>query len=126
MNKRRNILLGICAVLIIGAAGAYVVRSQTATVPLGATHSIVLREAGFDPAMITIKKGDVVEFSTARDYYFWPASDQHPTHSEYAAFDPKRPIPKDEVWSFQFTKSGTWEYHDHLNSTLQGTIHVVE
>lgn len=93
----------------------------------GGTHySVVLSKGGFQPQVITIKKGDTVTFSTDLGIQYWPASNQHPIHADYPAFDPKRPINPGEEWSFTFDRVGTWSYHDHLNSPVRGTIIVTE
>jgi hypothetical protein len=55
---------------------------------------------------------------------FWPASDLHPTHGIYPEFDPQDGIPADEKWTFQFLKSGSFKYHDHLNPFFRGIIFV--
>jgi plastocyanin len=119
------------AMVLVGIAVAFSFAffqpvQKEAAVPMGATHSIVLRVDGYDPSTLTIKKGDVVDFSTNRGFQHWPASNLHPTHNMYSAFDPKMPVNKDETWSFQFIKVGVWKFHDHLNSTFTGTITVVE
>jgi len=88
--------------------------------------SIVLTNKGFMPAEVTVKKGTTITFSTDVDRPFWPASNLHPTHEEYAAFDPKQEIPPDETWSFTFDQVGDWNMHDHLRSYFVGSINVVE
>lgn len=89
-------------------------------------HSVILKSNGFEPRELTIKKNDIVHFSTARTFPFWPASDKHPSHSEYSDFDPRKPIPQNETWEFKFEKIGTSSYHDHTNSSLRGVIYVIE
>lgn len=89
------------------------------------THEIILTENGFEPASITIKRFDMVKFSTVTSKDFWPASNLHPLHDIYPAFDSKIPIKPNKSWNFRFTKVGSWEYHDHLFPTRQGTIIVL-
>lgn len=88
-------------------------------------HYIQLTEEGFLPSFIIIAKGDRIVFSTTRSEMFWPASDLHPTHAIYPAFDPQQPIDPKKSWSFTFDKSGTWKYHDHITSVYRGTITVI-
>ncbi len=83
-----------------------------------------LTEEGFSPNPIAIKVGQAVIFTSSRDKPFWPASDLHPTHTIYPEFDPKRPINPNESWSFIFSKSGRWRYHDHLAPEFTGEIIV--
>lgn len=88
--------------------------------------TVELREDGFYPQEITIQKGDLVKFVTARKSYFWPASDFHPTHSIYPEFDPKEPIDPKESWGFRFEKAGEWKFHDHLAPYFIGIVIVVD
>ncbi len=131
MNTRILLTVGAAIVGICVLGAAYVFNTQEGavveeTVPEGERHTVVLYDTGFEPKELTIKKGDVVEWSSVRPFPYWPASDQHPTHSQYRAFDPLQPVPQDQTWSFQFTRTGQWDYHDHLNSTLQGSVIVTE
>lgn len=94
------------------------------TTPSVTTHIITYTEAGFTPATITIKQGDVVVFKNNSARGFWPASDEHPSHTIYSAFDPKRVVAAGDSWSFKFDQKGTWEYHDHRAASLVGTVIV--
>ena len=125
MGTQQRLLLVFCAVLICGAA-FFISDSKEVleAVPVGETHAVVLHSEGFSPEYLTVKKGDVVVFSTTREYAYWPASDHHPTHNLYRDFDPKGPVQSDAEWSFQFTEPGEWHFHDHLNSTYTGLITV--
>lgn len=85
---------------------------------------IELREEGFFPSALTIRKGDSVRFTTSRGKEFWPASDLHPSHEVYPEFDPRKPVKPDSSWTFQFEKTGTWHFHDHLAPLFRGVITV--
>lgn len=87
-------------------------------------HTITETESGFVPSTITINIGDTVVFKSGTKDYFWPASDPHPTHTLFSAFDPKAPLKADNTWSFTFSKVGTWPYHDHLMPIFRGLITV--
>ncbi len=86
--------------------------------------TIILRNDGFHPRVITIKAGETVTFKTARTKYFWPASDFHPSHTLYSDFDPKVPVGPSESWTFTFTEAGTYPFHDHLAAFYSGMIRV--
>lgn len=102
------------------------------------THVIEMTAAGFTPANLTIKKGDMVQFVNKDARNWWPASAVHPTHAVYSgtslsehcsdgandAFDACQGIAPGASWSFTFDKAGTWGYHDHLRSSVRGTIIV--
>ena len=128
-----NIFFLLCtAVLILLAAFLFAYKSffqknfsfaQKKT--SGVTYIIILDKDGFSPPTMTIHRGDSVAFITKRGKPFWPASNLHPLHMDYAEFDPKRPIAPEESWSFGFDKTGKWGYHDHLYPFFAGIIQVL-
>lgn len=84
----------------------------------------------FSPEILNIKTGDKVIFVNKTNGYSWPASDPHPTHTNYSLsspnFDPELPLKPNEAWAFIFEKNGEWKYHDHLDPSKRGVINVVE
>ncbi len=82
---------------------------------------------GFNPANITVKKGEAVMWlNEDAGAPHWPASNPHPAHTNYPGFDPGAALPPAGSWQFKFDKVGTWGYHDHLNPKLTGTVVVTE
>ena len=81
-------------------------------------------DEGFEPRSVEVGAGETVVFENVDDEGHWPASDNHPTHEVYSAFDPKKPIQPNTEWSFAFDKPGKWEYHDHMNPYLTGEVVV--
>ncbi len=88
------------------------------------TKVITYTDSGFNPSAIIIKKGDTVEFDNRSTRAFWPASNNHPVHSIYPEFDPKKSIPSGSSWSFTFERVGKWQFHNHLKFSERGTITV--
>lgn len=108
------------------------------TTPTAPTSVAVTYGAnGFSPATVTIKKGGVVTWSNTGGTSMWVASAQHPTHTAYAgtslqehcddatdtSFDQCK---NGSSYSFTFTQVGTWNYHNHSNSSQFGKVIVVE
>lgn len=93
---------------------------------LPSSTTIVLTESGFQPKTISIKKGTTITFKTTKSQPFWPASDPHPVHTIFPAFDPKKPVEAKSTWKFTFNKVGVWEFHDHLAPLFRGTIIVTD
>lgn len=98
-------------------------------------HTVTINSAGnFSPEILTIEEGDSVLFFNEDDQPHWPASDPHPDHDDYpttggcigSTFDACENLSTDEGFIFTFDISGTWDYHDHLNPTVDGTIIVEE
>lgn len=85
---------------------------------------IVLTPNGFEPSRVEIPKGTTITFETTRDRYFWPASNEHPSHTAYKEFDPQKPVGPGESWSFRFDREGSWRFHDHVSPYFTGVIEV--
>ena len=107
--------------LIFLAAGCS--NNPKAVVPAA---TVVIKDGGFAPASITVKRGDTVVFQNQDSQAHWPASDLHPTHGIYPEFDPQTSIEPNKSWSFTFDKVGKWKYHDHLFPSVHGMVTVTE
>jgi len=86
---------------------------------------IHMDEKQFEPAKVTIETGETVIFENVGAKPHWPASNIHPTHDIYPAFDPKKGIEPGMAWSFTFNTPGIWRFHDHIQAELSGTITVI-
>lgn len=95
-------------------------------------HTIEIQADGFHPQELTIKAGETVTFVNKDAALHWPASGQHPTHTDYpagggcigSAFDACGGLRQGESYSFTFGERGAWSFHDHLNSGLAGVVNV--
>ena len=113
--------------------------SLEATVMVGKTYEVVYTDSGFSPSNLTIKVGDTVTWKNQGSSGMWIGSAMHPTHMVYSGTDLKSHCPDtantsfDECkadqpgtsWSFTFTKTGSFGYHNHVNSSKFGKV-VVE
>jgi plastocyanin len=88
--------------------------------------TVTMTRDGFEPQHLRVRKGTTVTFVSAGEVGHWPASDLHPSHSIYSAFDPNRVIPAGESWAFTFDEVGDWGMHDHVAPYIVGSISVVE
>jgi plastocyanin len=120
---RRNILV-LCGVLVffLFAGSATYLAVSNEKIPSQLTVTKTSR--GFIPSKIIVNVGDTVLFKTDEDTEYWPASNAHPSHGQYPAFDPKRALSPDETWSMTFDTPGVWGFHDHLDSLMKGQIIV--
>jgi plastocyanin len=90
----------------------------------GGGNVVEITDDGFEPSSLTVPSGTSVTFENKSSDDSWPASDVHPTHQEYPGFDAKKPLLPGESYSFTFTKTGSWGYHNHLEPDVTGTIVV--
>lgn len=88
------------------------------------TYDISYTNSCYSPANVTIKKNDTVRFTNNSTKNMWPASDNHPSHTLYSEFDANSSIAPGGKYSFTYTKTGSWGYHDHLKPSCTGTITV--
>jgi plastocyanin len=125
LKAHKNIALSAAALLgICLAAGIFILAGTLVPKTADGAYVIELRKDGFHPNNLTIKEGDTVVFTTKNEGPFWPASNVHPTHTVYPDFDPKKPIPAGESWSYTFKEAGSYKFHDHIVSTYEGEIIV--
>ncbi|MDE2078922.1 MAG: hypothetical protein KGI73_00895 [Patescibacteria group bacterium] len=103
------------------------------------TVTVTYDGSSFSPSTINIHTGDTVTFVDSSSNPMWVASGVHPTHTVYDGTDRSThcatgytgPTPFDECqastasYSFTFTKTGTWPFHNHVNPSATGKV-VVE
>ena len=132
MNLRTFLI--VVAVLVLGAGAIAVFKTGKQDVSEALfitedqieTGSIIVRMTpdGIVPQDITISRGEKVVWLNVSGTYAWPASDLHPTHAIYSAFDPLEPIPDGQAWVFAFDQAGEWKFHDHLKPNRRGVVKV--
>ena len=135
-KTRHTLLFGLFAVILFGVyyfifysealIDGDILKSTLKSVESSNEYIVELREDGFYPEELEINKGDTVKFITTRGKFFWPAANTHPSHAIYPEFDSGEIISPEDSWSFRFEKSGSWKYHDHLNSAFVGTLIVID
>ncbi len=114
--------------------------TTTSTTTIAAAPSAVTvfyTASGFSPKIITVSIGTTVSFVNQSGGNMWIASAPHPTHEAYdgttrdqhCAAGYAGPKPFDQcstgsVFSFTFTKTGAWNYHNHAALGNFGTVVV--
>lgn len=97
----------------------------TTTISLPKTGTVTYTDSGFSPKTLIVAKGGTVTFINRSSQNMWVASDPHPTHTGYPAFDQKKSVANGAVYTFIFDKTGSWNYHNHVSSPQHnGTIIV--
>jgi plastocyanin len=114
----------IARVVILLAAGLLLAGCGGGGGGGGGGNVVKFTGTAFEPSTLTIKAGETVKFENKSGDDFWPASNVHPTHLLYPGFDAKKPILDGGSYSFTFTKTGSWGYHNHLTPDIEGTIVV--
>lgn len=142
MNKRTLIITVIVALIVLSAAGAWLLsrassnqvsapstsESTTDTPtsnPSSGETTITYTDDGFEPATVTIKKGDTLRVSNQSSGELEFSSDNHPAHTDNAELNMAvlRPGASETL---SVTRAGTWGFHNHLKSGDTGTLIVTE
>jgi plastocyanin len=90
------------------------------------TFEVLYTETGFSPSRLEVPVGATVNFINLTETPLWVGSDPHPLHTDYADFDAKKDYLKDETYSYSFTSSGTYGFHNHKKSLHRGVITVID
>ena len=152
--SRNSIIAIIIIVLVLAAGAALVKRNNTQSVattdttptptasstpntatsttpgtttsesPSASAFVVTYTSSGFTPSTLTVPSGTTVQFVNGSSNSMWVASDPHPTHTDYPGFDAKKSYTSGETYSFTFTKTGSWGFHNHLNPSDTGRIIV--
>ncbi|MDX1535371.1 MAG: cupredoxin domain-containing protein [Candidatus Spechtbacterales bacterium] len=87
-------------------------------------YTVSYTDSGYSPSSITVPEGATVVFVNNSSGVMWPASNPHPVHTDYSAFDSRGTIEEGGTYEFTFTEDGEYEYHDHRSPNYGGTIIV--
>lgn len=87
---------------------------------------VTYTDAGFSPKTVTVKLGTTVAFMNDSASGLWVASNPHPQHTDLSGFDAGRSVSKGGSYEYTFTKTGSWNYHNHAKSTDTATVVVTE
>lgn len=88
--------------------------------------TVAYTNSGFSPNRLTLTPTcRTVTFVNQTSRNMWVASDPHPTHTGFPAFDADRGMLPGESYTFTFPAGArTYNYHDHLNAASRGAIVV--
>lgn len=116
------------------------ILNDTTAAPGGETVTVTYTDTGFSPQTATIAVGDTVRFVNNAGSEMWVAADEHPTHTSYdgtstrdhcadgvnttGSFDQCARVGAGASWSYTFTKTGSFDYHNHARAADSGTVTV--
>ena len=121
-------------VLVRNDRGSERLIEKVGSEKIEAAAVINMTKSGFSPTFVSIRKNQGVRFVNklpsdcpAPDMtcFFWPASDPHPTHEFYPEFDVREAVGPGESWTFLPVREGSWEDHDHFESSYTATVQVL-
>lgn len=84
-------------------------------------NTVAYTNSGFAPDNLAVTVGTTVTFIDRSDNTMWVGSNPHPVHTDYSAFDQ---LKTGGNYTFTFTKTGTYNYHNHLFPAHTGVVTV--
>jgi plastocyanin len=84
-------------------------------------------DKGFQPAVLTVKKGDTVRFANNSTGQLWVADAHYASSASScggSAFDSCGALQPSNYWEFTFDRVGTWKFQNNANTQYAGTIIV--
>lgn len=85
---------------------------------------------GFEPAKLSIDKGDTIRFTNNTHKDLWVAAGGGPLYPSLpdscgsSALDSCHMLRPGEFWEFMFDVAGSWSYLNSVDKTKQGVVNV--
>lgn len=124
------IVVGVIIVIAL-ALGVYVAMQKTPTNSSNTSNSsnqtaaatITYGASGFTPTSTTVKSGDTVAVKNTSSQELQMDSGPHPAHTDDTDLNVGS-VPIGQTVTFTVTKKGTFNYHNHLNPSDEGSITI--
>ncbi len=130
---RRSLIITAFGALLITVVGAVFSYREVKEQERAAANAVALFDYevhytadGYAPDQLDIPIGSRVAFQNVSDIPMWTASDPHPIHTDFSTFDARRAYSLGETYTYQFTESGTFGFHNHEKSNHRGIIRVTD
>lgn len=96
---------------------------QTAAAPQPKTVTVFIVNGKFDPATLSVNVNDTVVWLNKDATNHQIMSNPHPTHSALSDLS-SGILGTNQTFSYKFTQTGTYQYHDETLPTSVGTVEV--
>jgi len=134
MNK--GVLIVVLIILVVAVGGMltwYFTKEKPASTNINNSanleilmppkNTVWIINGNFTPAVLTVGVGDRITWVNRDSYKRKVASDPHPTGATLPELVSSE-LNHNDSFSFSFTSSGEWGYHDYLNPIKKGKIVV--
>ncbi len=90
----------------------------------GQTEVSITANGAFSPASVLVQLGDRVRWNNTSTGFHRVAVNPHPTHTDLPGFDSLENIAPGFTYTYTFNQKGTFNYHDHVNPSITGSVIV--
>lgn len=131
-KKPKRIFVVLIVIVVLLMVGWFLIRQGTSSrftqiipQPVIPQAQVTINSTGFLPQTLLIKKGTQVTWINTDKKSHQVVSDPHPVHSQLPALNETKPITSNSSYSYIFSTSGTFTYHDEQNPLkFKGTVVV--
>jgi hypothetical protein len=89
-------------------------------------QNVIYTNSGYISDYVEVSVGTPIFFWNRSRLPMWTASDPHPIHTDFSAFDAHRSYMPGSFYAYVFQKTGTYAYHNHEKSNHRGIIRVID
>lgn len=124
------IIVAVIALIIITLAVVMVNRNADKSTANSSTHIVVqpvqvyITPTGFEPTTMSIKRGTPVEWVNTDTKPHWVESDPFPEATGLPDLNSRQAFGPNESYTYTFSKTGDFTYHDQTDPLKSGIIHV--
>ncbi len=128
-SKLLRLVILLVVLALIAAAGwwlygKYGHTGPDKTVEAPPTAIVKITDKGFEPTSLTVKKGTVVIWKASGNTKpVVVAANPYPTNDSLEGLKSEQ-LGSGAEYRYKFNESGTFNYHDNLNPTVNGTVIV--
>jgi plastocyanin len=125
-NKSRTVLLGF-ALLVVAVFGVTVITNHTnhTTSPKNevAVATVRITDHGFEPATLAVKVGTKVTWTSADHSLHQVVTNPFPVGGKPSNLK-SAILNSDQTYTYVASTAGSFNYHDQMNPTVNGTLVV--
>lgn len=125
--RRASVVFGAVGLLLVLLVSfliaAVMFDSKTALAPVVA--QITITKDGFIPAALSVEKGTKIVWTNTDSVQHQIQANPHPTGDSLPGLKSKV-LNSNQTYEYTADTTGSFNYHDHLNPTANGTLEVRE
>ncbi len=99
--------------------------TKKTTLRPSATASISITAAGFEPAVLSVKKGTKIRWTNNDKAMHQVIANPHPSHDSLPGLKSEI-LNEGQTYEYVAGQSGSFGYHDEVNPTINATVEVAE
>lgn len=127
-NKNTLVIILIAAIFSLAAAFGFLINSKQPTKEKQVVHSVALNADRAVPDILSIKLGEIVVFNSrdgqSHNIAQGKGNDFKRAHDHPEGSIESGRFAADEGYRVELKKTGTYNFHDHLNPNIYVTIVV--